>query len=103
MKHPAKAATDIPVAEWLHMSRRWSLRDQGPTTVCYADMCRYAEGCANRTVKPRRIAQAKCPRYWPDELRPAATLSRLVSGLLAQYRVLREKQLIARAGHRVPR
>lgn len=92
MKRPFRDAVDIPVAEWLHVSRRWSLRDQGPTTICYADMCRYAEGCANRTVRPRRVAQGKCPRYWPDELRPDATLSRLVKGLLTQYRGIREQR-----------
>ena len=103
MKQPAKADADIPEAEWRHRAKRWSLRDREPTTICYADLCRYADGCTNRTIRPKRIAQAKCPRYWPETLRPSATLSRLVRGLLTQYQVLRDKQRFARDRHRVLR
>ena len=103
MKQPARYEADIPEAEWRHKAKRWSLREQVPTTICYADLCRYAEGCHNRTVRPRRIAQAKCARYWPDALRPQATLSRLVRGLLGQYQAMAEKQRFAHAGRPVLR
>ncbi len=73
---------DIPVDQWSHKVRRRSIRQQGPTTICYADLCRYAEGCPNKTLNPRRIPEQRCPRYWPEELRPPATNSEYVQRLL---------------------
>lgn len=73
---------DIPVDQWSHTARRWSIRHQGPTTICYAHLCRYAEGCPNKTVGHRRIPQQSCPRYWPEEQRPPATLSQMVRDIL---------------------
>ncbi|MBI4282174.1 MAG: hypothetical protein HY672_01635 [Chloroflexi bacterium] len=87
----------------MHKGRRWSLTEREPTTICYADLCRYADGCLHQTPRPRRIAQARCPRYWPEALRPPATLSRLVRGLLEQYRILGQKQKMARFRQRVLR
>ena len=77
----------VPVSRWLHTSRRWTIRGDGPTTVCYADLCRFAQGCPSKTLHPRRMPQSRCPRYWPEALRPNAGLPRLVQGLVAQYRV----------------
>ncbi|GEM_PF-2877568 len=77
-------AYTLPEGQWRHMARRWSLRDQGPTTICFASLCRYAESCPNKTEHPRRMAQHRCPRYWPEEQRPQAGLSAYVQKLLAQ-------------------
>ena len=89
MRHLHSIGDTTPEAMWRHKARRWSLRERGPTTVCYAD------GCPNRTVRPRHIAQEKCARYWPETLRPPASLSRLMRGLLAQYRTLGAKGQLA--------
>ncbi|MDO8751438.1 MAG: hypothetical protein Q7K03_09900 [Dehalococcoidia bacterium] len=79
----------VPVSRWLHTSRRWSIRGDGPTTVCYADICRFAVSCPSKTSHPRGMPQSRCPRYWPEEQRPLAGLSRLLQGMVEQYSVMR--------------
>ncbi|MBI4197913.1 MAG: hypothetical protein HY533_02240 [Chloroflexi bacterium] len=71
-----------PEGQWRRLARRWSIRDQGPTTICFASLCRYAEGCPNKTQYPRRVPQHRCPRYWPEGQRPPAGLSAYVLKLL---------------------
>ncbi|MBI4340291.1 MAG: hypothetical protein HY680_10140 [Chloroflexi bacterium] len=76
----------MPEGQWRRLSRRWSLQDQGPSTICYASLCRYALACPSKTAHPKRMPQHKCPRYWPEVQRPAAGLSIYVRGLLKRYR-----------------
>ncbi len=66
---------EMPVDEWRHRKRRFSPSEQGPTTICFARLCIYADHCPNRTAHPRRIPLSSCARYWPEGLRPQHTVS----------------------------
>ena len=77
---------EMPVDEWRHRKRRFSIREQGPTTICFATLCRYAQGCVNKTAHPKRIPEGKCARYWPEHLRPQATQSAYIVKLLSRQR-----------------
>ena len=73
---------EMPIDEWRHRSSRNRIREKGPTTICFAKLCRYASGCPNKTLHPKRIPQFRCARYWPEHLRPSPTVSINVSRLL---------------------
>jgi len=66
---------EMPIDEWRHRTGHRSVREQGAYTRCYATLCRYAKRCPAKTARPTYIPQAKCPRYWPEYLRPPASLS----------------------------
>ena len=75
---------EMPVDEWRHRKRRFSPSEQGPTTICFARLCIYADHCPNKTAHPRRIPQSSCARYWPEDLRPQPTFSTNTRTLIEQ-------------------
>ncbi len=76
---------EMPVDEWRHRKRRFSPREDTPTTICYMSICRYADGCINKLAHPKRMPMSRCARYWPEEIRPQPTLSTYVVSLLESH------------------
>ena len=55
-------------------------------TTCYAYMCPYAYGCAEKTIRPAQVLMRRCMRYKPEDLRIRPGVSDYVLDLLAKRR-----------------
>ena len=55
-------------------------------TTCYAYMCPYAYGCAEKTARPAQVLMRRCMRYKPEELRIRPGISDHALDLLAKRR-----------------
>lgn len=55
-------------------------------TTCYAYMCPYAYGCAEKTRRPAQVMMRRCMRYRPEEVRIRPGVSDYALDLLAARR-----------------
>lgn len=55
-------------------------------TTCYAYMCPYAYGCAEKTARPAQVLMRRCMRYKPEDIRIRPGISDHALDLLAKHR-----------------
>lgn len=56
------------------------------TTKCFAYMCSYAYGCAEKTARPSQVMMRRCMRYMPEALRIKPGMSDMALDILARLR-----------------
>ncbi len=87
---PTPNAVDKPLDEFVNTHLQPSTSRVPPIyrelTTCYAYMCPYAYGCAEKTQRPAQVMMRRCMRYRPEDIRIRPGISDYALDLLAKRR-----------------